>query len=578
MKKIICINLILLMLISAFFPLTFFNNKISQNESFIKNKISEEECSYLDKNLKPKIYDWMKRDILLSNITNSYTITRDGNLSDWSGLPFERLDTPGNINASFAFDQENIYMAFQWFDNTFDNGIGYFEKVGMLNDVDADWDFISGYDDMLFVTFANETYIYDTYVWTASNRTDGLHAYELLNYKPDNGTHPTEVNSNIGYLDAYEIKPIFDNSHIPIVDYASIPIGTKYAAYYPLTPTDSQIDMEISWNWNETLSNGYTFEIVRKLNTGHSDDIILNFANYVNNYTLLLGSYNKYDTKYWQTLYSTNFGNINLKSLKIGTTNAPANFTFNTLDAVCTNELALSGFVEDDFFIESMEVRVSGWIDTFGFDCYKKASYNDYSNQWTSVLKFNPNDLPLGEQKINVTLKLKYEDDITLSQTIFVQDNLSPIILGIIDLSERYPYGVEGPKESIEITAGLLENYSPNNLTATLYYKLENEETFNQTIMKQFYLNGVTFNGLIPLIEVNVSTPNQVYYNYTNYVIAKDLANNSVISDVYHFIYPKMPTNESHNIPVIAYALPIALVFGGLIILLPIILISKKIK
>lgn len=510
------------------------------------------------------------KDIMIINITDSHTITPDGNLSDWIGLPFYEYDpyyyySFTDMNISLAYDEEYVYVALQWQDSTLSNdSIGYYTKTGMLNSSHATWGFNYGADDLVTIRFYNGTHN-DQGVWTASNRTDESHAYEIDdNYDPDEGILPFDLNSVTGRIGYQDDTPIFDNTHTPIADYTSIPIGTNISMYYPQTPTLSQTDYEIGWNWNESMLNGYSMEIKRKLDTNNSDDNILDYS--LEGHRLDIGVVNQYNTidMYCETM-----------RLDIGITNQLANFTFENLLTPVTGDLFLKGVVEDDYDIRNVEIRLSGWNNTFGPNYYIPARIWDNDGKWETLLSYNYNELPLGVQNVTVKITPKYEDPIILWQIIEVQDNLPPAISGVIDINSKYPYGVPASENNITIVVGVYDNYGLINLTVILYYST-NFGTNDEVVMEPFTDFGTTFNAEIPLPDVNVTIEEPVYYNYTFFIMAKDLVNHTTYSANYSFTYPDVPQVAPNDWLKLAYIIPSSVIGAGLIIAIPIIFLRKK--
>jgi hypothetical protein len=556
------------MLFTLTIPKDIVGNQVETEETvFTKPTYKEQESDEL-LNTNAAVGD---KDIMITNITDSHSITQDGDLSDWIGLPFNNYETAywsnrNTVNISLAYDDEYVYVALQWLDASFSNeSIGYYTKTGMMNGTHALWDFLDGADDVITFGFSNGSYD-DSGTWTASNRTDDSHAFEFSDYDtPDEGVLPFDINSIYNYHGAYDGMPIFDNSHTPIVDYASIPVGTSYVAYYPQTPTFSQTDYELGWNWNESLENGYSLEIVRKLNTTNSDDMVLDFS--LEGNVFYVGVAKEYSTR---DMYCSTSG------LDIGITNKPANFTFDSITSPVVEDLLLKGIVEDDYGIEEVEIKVSGWNDTHGPDYHWTTWLNPYTGIWDEVLEYNYAELPLGEQNITVKIIPKYEDPIILWQIIDVQDNLPPIIMGVIDVNSRYPNGVPASESNITIIAGIYDNYGSVNLTTTLYYST-NFGVSDEIIMEPFTEFGTTFNAVIQLPEVNITATEQIYYNYTFYIAAKDLANYTVYSENYSFTYPDILQEAPPNDWIkLAYIIPSSVIGTGLIIAIVIIILRRK--
>ena len=223
-----------------------------------------EGLDYIPKSLGDK-------GIWIFDITGGGGITLDGDLSDWQteGVPHDIFN---GVDVYLAFDTANVYVAAQWLDMTEDDKVSHWNKTGNLNVTHGDWEQFGGEDDVLTVGFSDGSDT-DLWVWTNSFRTDS-EAYEMdLSGYADMHTLPFIRN-----IDGSGTIPIFDNTTMPIVNHLALPVGTIYAGWFDDTPTGSQADVDVVSDYNNTEEFYYTIEFSRPLNTGYTDDIVLDFS------------------------------------------------------------------------------------------------------------------------------------------------------------------------------------------------------------------------------------------------------------------------------------------------------------
>lgn len=203
-----------------------------------------------------------------SNLSDK-TIIIDGNLNDWTDATFE---TYLGVNISIGYDDTNIYVAALWEDPAANGDLSMWNKTGMIDEDEAAWEFIDGSDDRLAVGFVNEDDS-DIWVWTASNITDGFHAYEMnITSHPDSGNLPFVMNTNGTTLTDSAI-PIYNSTFQTITDYSVIPNGTMINAWFSQTPNGSQTDVNVAHSY---VGGWHSVEFSRAIDTGHEDDVAWN--------------------------------------------------------------------------------------------------------------------------------------------------------------------------------------------------------------------------------------------------------------------------------------------------------------
>ncbi len=201
-----------------------------------------------------------------TNDLSDNTIVINGYLNDWSDASFE---TYIGVNISIGYDDTNIYVAALWADNAVNDQLSLWNKTGMIDEDEAAWDFIDGSDDVLAVGFVNEDDS-DIWVWTASNRTDGSHAYEMnITSHPDSGNLPFVMNSNGTTLTDSAI-PIYNSTFQTITDYSVIPNGTMINTWFSQTPNGSQTDVNVAHSY---VGGWHSVEFSRAIDTGNEDDV-----------------------------------------------------------------------------------------------------------------------------------------------------------------------------------------------------------------------------------------------------------------------------------------------------------------
>ncbi|MFW9924057.1 MAG: PGF-CTERM sorting domain-containing protein [Candidatus Thorarchaeota archaeon] len=465
-----------------------------------------------------------EKGIWAANIADS-TITADGDLSDWVDIPFGIIN---GINVSLAYDSSYVYIALQWKDTAYDIAMGKWNKTGMITDTLVDWQFVDGADDVLLVGFDDGTDS-DLMIWTASNRTQGDYMFECdVDGVADGGTLPYEMNTN--ETDTFDdAKPLYDDDWAAIADETTVANGTMYKAWHDvdsITPTGSQTDAEIYWDWNTTIEHYYTMEFVRDLDTSQTDDFVIDFSSPL---TFYLGVADSADT--YEML-------IDFEALEVSLTNDDAELVFDVVADEITESLLITGTVYDDYEGWDLIVELSGWEDTYGPDSYDYCSVNVATGNWSYLFLFNENDMPLGDQTITVTFMTRYNGTLVEEQDTYFDDVKAPTIQGIVDIAERYPDGVPMDEEYVVVTVGLDDDYARNDDLTAYLYSYKGNDVALATIMTQFSPGSTTFIANITLVHDPV-----IAYNYTYFIEAYDTNLNKETSD--HYMFTSATTVET---------------------------------
>lgn len=478
----------------------------------------------ISSNFEPKAMG--TKGIWAQNITGLTTISVDSDLSEWATIANLTLD---DTTIWLAFDENNVYIACEWEDTQYNNEINLWKKYGMYNSTHANWNLIGGNDDVLCIGF-DQNGFQDLAFWTASNRTENNLMYECdINGQPDNGTLPFLMNTNNNYTFA-DSRPIYDNYTNPLPADADIPNYTAYHAWFDsqLIPDDSQNDIEIAIDWNNSKENTYSAEIVRALNTLEEDDICLNFSEPL---TLLFGTKDQD--------YYLNF-DIFVEEFIVSTENEASFLTWDDIiddDELVAgiqkyNQFSLSGTLYDDYLNYEVLVSLSGWEEWFvGTEpLFCEAYVSPSTSSWYFTFRYDEYDMPIGESDITVIFKPQYEDPLVLTRTIFVDDVEAPEILGVVDINDRYPEGIPEEEATVTITAGIDDNYfASENVTAKLFYQ-EGDNPIMSVDMTQFTIGSATFSGTFTL---NRDLTN--YLNYSYYIQAIDPLLNKAVSNTFTF-------------------------------------------
>ncbi|MCE7746338.1 MAG: hypothetical protein GPJ52_14505 [Candidatus Heimdallarchaeota archaeon] len=500
------ILLLILFSTSLIFPFIIGNSGKQMNEATIKSI-----PNVIDQSLTPNSGPLGVNGIWAINLSSySNSISLDGNLTDWDGIPKEEFD---DMEISLAFDENFVYIAVQWEDSTLDNEIGKWNKTGMIDADDAQWEFIGGKDDQLKIGFhiGPEN---DYWVWTSSNITIDPYVYESEgNYTADSGELPFVMNTNGTDFEG-NVKPIYDNGQILIVDWEVIPEATYIDAYFPNTPTMSQTDVLVASDWNNTKENHYTLEFKRALDTGQTDDIVFDFG--LSNFDFFIGKIDGETTEYFE------FANYDYR---ISTENEIPTLTFDVIPSLVTEALLIGGIVYDDYVNYDFTVNVT-WEYTPETGYIDYPVVNQFTGQWSYLLLYNEYFMPLGWQEIIITFDPKYDDPIIVNQTTFFDDIDSPEILGIVDLGNAYPDGVPIDMEYVTITIAVRDNYDITDDLVAQLYSWKDGGVALMTPLTQFASGGSTFNANI-YISYDPTAENL----FTYFAQVWDSSNNKITSE-----------------------------------------------
>ncbi len=207
-------------------------------------------------------------------------INVDGFFADWSDVTFA---TYLGVDVAIGYDDTYIYVACEWADNANNDLVSMWNKTGMIEPGEAEWEFIDGEDDRLAIGFSNGLDA-DIWVWTSSNRTDDDFAYEMnMTGHPDSGNLPFIMNTN-GTSLTENAKPIYNQTAQPVVDYNIIPNGTMINAWFPQTPTGSQTDVDIA-HFHDGANHRVEFR--RLIDTGNEDDYVWDLSDLSDTYFMI---------------------------------------------------------------------------------------------------------------------------------------------------------------------------------------------------------------------------------------------------------------------------------------------------
>jgi hypothetical protein len=438
------------------------------------------------------------------------TIVLDGNVSEWTDVIPE---TFGNALVYLAYDATYAYVAVVWNDATVNDVVSKWNKT----DAADGFAMLNGADDTVTVGFDDGVGA-DFWTWTASNRTAEDYAYEHDgDGTPDAGTLPWLMNTN-GTDFTPPAGPAWDNTGTPIVDYTTIPVLTEIWAWEldPITPTGSQTDVDIGVNHTGTQ---YIIEFQRTLAAPNGDDIALDFSN--NDVSFFVGVANGDN--------AVDF-DIAVTEHLIYDDNDAAELTFDTISGTITESLLLQGTAYDDYEDYYVYVWVDTWADTWGSP--DSVSVNRITGAWSYLLLFNEMDMPLGTNNVYIYMYAPYEGLTHINYTVEFDDVTAPNMIGVTNITERYPTGVPGDEGYVTITCGLSDDYDDvNYLTADLFSYVDDGIALASP-MVQFYLDSSTFNGNI---TIDPSLDYSVQHNYTYFIQAWDTTGNKYTTLHYTF-------------------------------------------
>lgn len=429
-------------------------------------------------------------------------IAADGDLADWAAYDHAIIN---GVDLYLGYDGDNVYVAAQWADATWDNSTNFVNKTA------TGWEILDGADDMLAIGFSDDT-DQDIWVWTASNRTDVGFAYECnATWWNDTGIVAHVWNWN-------GTHPVYDSYGSVISDYGAIPVKTHYKMWFeePIA-TGSQTDVVVGWDYNKTKVGYYTVEMIRDLNTGGSDDMVLDFTTNLEDLSVWVGAENK------QNCHNMEVGIVGYDIYDV---NTPATLQFSVTPAIWRETCVISGNASDDYAGLELHVTITDWAS------YDTISIDPLTGEWLYFFGYNVDDMPLGDQTITVTLLPQYEDPIVLEQdTEFVDDEV-PTIVGVVDIADRYAAdgGVPNDTLAVDITIGVTDNYWSNaDLLCELYY-FKDEGVPLMIPMTQASVGGPAFSCSLPLVyEIGAEN------NYTYFISVWDGNMNKIDSERHYF-------------------------------------------
>jgi hypothetical protein len=215
---------------------------------------------------------------------------------------------------------------------------------------------------------------------------------------------------------------------------------------------------------------------------------------------------------------------------QISTENEVPTFTFDTVPGLVTESFLISGTIYDDYLNFELTVYLIGWDWSYGPGYNAQADYNHLTGEWYFMFIHNKWDMPTGEHEIIVTFDPKYDDPIVLNQTTTFDDIEDPIILGVVDLGTKYPYGVTNNSEFVTVTVGVDDHYDiTDDLTVHLYY-YKDQGVALLIPMTQFASGGHSF-----LCDIPISYEPGYGNNYTYFIQVWDTSLNKATSEQYHF-------------------------------------------
>ncbi|MHA1531695.1 MAG: Heimdall-CTERM domain-containing surface protein, partial [Candidatus Heimdallarchaeota archaeon] len=272
----------------------------------------------------------------------------------------------------------------------------------------------------------------------------------------------------------------------------------------------------------------------RLLDTGSEvDDIKLDF-NDLTDMSFFVGSANK------QGFIDMD---VSVAEYTLHDDNVALEFSWDIVDDEINGAMLLTGTIYDDYAGVEIWIRLSGWDATYGagFWWNYAGSINSATGDWSALFYYDEDDMPLGDQTINVSVHAKYETNNITYQNVSIVDDTTPSIVGLVDLSLSYPDGVPFETEYVPITVGVNDDYAywvgglagystTDMLTVNLYSYYDNQVAL-MTPMVQFSSGGATYSANITLPTQTTGT-----YNWTYFVQVWDPLNNKIASVHYWFI------------------------------------------
>ncbi|NHJ04559.1 MAG: hypothetical protein EAX90_07035 [Candidatus Heimdallarchaeota archaeon] len=484
--------------------------------------------------------------IFAENVTDftaaDLSIVFDGNVTEWTNVSQEIFD---GVYVQIAFDKVagEVYIALKWADATISKQIGNWIKTGDANQTEfpgkATWDYVAGAIDLVNLGFSDGT-DKDTWIWTpAYNLTQNLKSHNVYmvdldtNGELDAGNYVGLANSNETDPNfwingtAFSYEPLYadlDYTTGLFADQTQYVDGTIFSGWYKgdeqATLASSQTDVEMWWMWNATGDECYSMEIVRDLDTGFGDDLVLDFSAPM---TFYLGIEDGASSEGLLT---------SMKGYKLSIENEEATLNIDTIVNPVTESLLVTGNAYDDFVGYTLSINLDAWDDTYGPDTWDDVTITESTGNWSYLFQFNEDDMPLGDDwEILVEFDCMYTAPVVENYTISINDITPPSIEGIVDVATRYDGGVVPLEEDIVvITVGLADDYCANDdITAELYF-WKGDDVALSTPMVQFAPATTTFVGNLTI--EHVPGENATYYYFIN---AWDTNFNKATSDTYTF-------------------------------------------
>ena len=512
-SKILAAGLFLAMF-SSIFAVAITNGPTS---GYSSDTISDTEL------LNPNATPWGAKGIWMIDNTTGAAKVIDGALDDWAGNPHDIFN---GVDTYLCFTATYVYVAVQWADSKANNTASLWNKTGSMNDntTHAVYEQLDGEDDMVTVGFSDGDDS-DYWVWANSFRGDTSYAYEM----DEDGVADSGDAANIRNIDAAAeakgwLQPNWeDDGTTLIADHDAVANATEFLGWWDDVPTGSQTDVDIAVDYTAGV---YTVEFARLLDTGETDDIVFDFST-LSDYTFCVGAASADDATDML---------ISVECFELSTGNAVATFTWDTITNPVTESLLVTGTAYDDYLATELLVNLEfegSWI---------QADVSLITGDWSLLYQYNAAEMPLGDQQINVTFAPKYEAPFIQYQNVSLEDHLSPLIVGIVDLNERYPTGVDNDTDYVTVTVGLSDNYdAPGDLSVSLYY-FKDDDLAAMEPMVQFSAGGTTFDANITLTgQYNSSAMN----NYTYFVQVFDTSNNKATSERLWFILGEYTTEST---------------------------------
>jgi len=459
-------------------------------------------------------------------------IIADGALGDWGATPHDYFN---GVDTYIGYNTTHVSVGLTWFDASVDGKISEWNKTGASTDniTHGTWVQYDGAVDMVAVGWTNSTGYADIWVWDNSIRGDANYAYEVNGtWDPDEGDTSFIQNIDTGVLYGWQ-QPEWDNSSVAIPSHVALANGTAYKGWFDDAPTLSQTDVWVAYTHNTSGTNMYIVEMVRALDVGVADDILLDFTD-LTGMDFWVGKENKQDCLDMS---------VGITDFALANDNEPALFSWDIITNPVTEALLITGVVWDDYLGFDINVRISGWDDTYGAGTWAQADFNTFTGDWSYLFYYDEDDMPIGDHQLNISFVPKYDPVNDTYQNITISDIQAPQVLGLVDVNLQYPCGVPNGTEYVPITVGVSDNYqywvgglagyTDKDLLSVQLYSWKDDDVALMTPMVQFSSGGSTFSANITLPAL----PAGETHNYTYFVQVWDPENNKGTSEYFWFIH-----------------------------------------